>query len=225
MSATTPASPAISSSTPILDREIPVPAALAANAKTKRRSAIILLVIILVTAVLTVLMIRVPAVSEFFLKPAQRIQRFLDKALENTFSGHLQESTAMWRFWTLWLAIFPVIAVHELGHAIACKLVGFRIVAVRVKRLQISPPFRIKWVQKDLLPGASGVTLFVPNYSRHVRRRALAVFFAGPLANLISAFAVIFIIRSHIILCIVYRALDYRRTREPCPVSFQGVDL
>lgn len=96
------------------------------------------------------------------------------------------------------LAFLAAVVVHELGHVIAGKLAGFRLVSIHFGQLQITPPFHLKWHHTDPLPGAAGFVRNLPVYSKNLRLRELFVYFGGPAANLVSAIAVPLLIQTTI---------------------------
>jgi peptidase M50-like protein len=117
------------------------------------------------------------------------MERALNKAV-----GHLSVSNSemmtMLQLICPVLAFLAVVVVHELGHVIAGKLAGFRLVSINFGQLQITPPLHFKWQRKDPLPGALGFVQHLPVYTKHLRFREMVAYFGGPAANLICAFAI-----------------------------------
>lgn len=89
------------------------------------------------------------------------------------------------------LAFMALVVVHELGHVVAGKLAGFRVVSVQFGRLQITPPLHFKWNPRD--PEAAGFVQHLPVYSQNLRIRQLAAYSGGPAANLASAVVALFL--------------------------------
>jgi hypothetical protein len=162
---TTAGTAPISSSTPILDRLIPAPPPAAAEVKKAtswRRPVLISL-----AGVLLVIWL---AQRHYPGLPAYRAAAWL--------------LLAWWLLEPL-LALMTAVAVHEIGHTIAGKLMGFRFVLMRVGPLQIALPFRVQWKAERRPLGGGHVILF-PKHTRLLRIRSILMFLAGPAANLTS---------------------------------------
>jgi hypothetical protein len=107
-----------------------------------------------------------------------------DRAAASDFGGGV---LLLWLLFLLWL--FPVVALHEVGHALAARSVGFRIAWVHIGPFVIARKqmrqFR-KWVQtpKEFL----GSVVAFPLNGLDLERRALPFYAGGPLAS-----AVVFI--------------------------------
>jgi hypothetical protein len=87
------------------------------------------------------------------------------------------------------MALLVTIVIHESGHLLAGLCVGFRFSSMHIGRIQIDRPFRISRYQG---PGGwlSGSASLLPSKTEKLGLRALAITFAGPAANLLSAYAV-----------------------------------
>ena len=172
-----------SSSTPILDRIIPLQALPRSRWKSE------LLRALLGAAVAFLLAFVVYAVTHRTLKygPVTHL----------TFKHGLS-------VWTLILlvanvilfgvSVYLAIIIHETGHMIAGLCSGYRVDFVRFGPIQINPPFRVSRAPKFgvYLPGAA--SLFPPRKDR-VHARAVVFVLGGPLANLISAGCVLLLPR------------------------------
>jgi hypothetical protein len=135
-----------------------------------------------------------PTVLNWSEGPTQQMRKFLDRTIGNTLPSNLPEFLVwVWPLLSPWLALFTVLAVHELGHVLVGMFTGYRFISIRVGLLQINTPFRVTWGRKGSIPGAAGFALMVPTHSRGLRRRAIVKLLAGPLANLASGLAVIFL--------------------------------
>lgn len=89
------------------------------------------------------------------------------------------------------LAVVPVaIAVHEVGHVLGGLLAGFRFSTLRIGPLQIDRPLRIS-LQRASGAGYAGWASMHPTRRDRLRQRALLLVFAGPAASLLSAGAVL----------------------------------
>jgi Zn-dependent protease len=186
---TTPAPSQISSTTPILDRLVPPPALSAKpNRETPRWIGyVIAIVAVFVPSLWIWLMMTSATVLHWSSAPLDRINRAIDPPVPYT------ELMLLWRFLAPMLALLAVTVVHELGHVIAGKLVGFQLVSAYFGRLQIIPPFHLRWHRTDPLPGAAAFIRHLPVHSEHLRLRAMAVYAAGPAANFACALAFFFL--------------------------------
>lgn len=128
------------------------------------------------------------------LKLSSKVTPVMERALNKAFGGALSvgssEVMTMLQLISPVLAFVAVVVVHELGHVIAGKLAGFRLVSINFGQLQITPPLHFKWHRKDPLPGALGFVRHLPVYSRNLRWRLVAAYLGGPAANLLCAFAI-----------------------------------
>lgn len=82
--------------------------------------------------------------------------------------------------------------VHEFGHAVADLLCGFRIVWIRVRPVQFSPPGKWTWIWRwaSLRSGGVLAQLREPPGPWTVHKYFLSIL-AGPLANIASALVVL----------------------------------
>jgi len=92
--------------------------------------------------------------------------------------------------WLLFLlftfvAGFAAVALHEMAHAVAGVMVGFRFNSLRIGRLQFDRPFRIS-LYKGRGTGAGGWASLFPIKQDKLIWRAIAMLLAGPLSNLLS---------------------------------------
>jgi len=103
------------------------------------------------------------------------------------------DDSATFRFllagFAIFLVIFAAIVIHESGHLLAGLAVGFRFNAMHIGLMQIDRPFRISryrgsggWL--------SGAVNLLPKKTDRLSLRALLMVFAGPAANLLSAYVV-----------------------------------
>ena len=192
---TSPASAEVSSSTPILDRQLPAPPAMEPSV-THRRASIAILVLAFLVAILWLPLMDSPEFSRWAYQHAGPVARFLDNAFARNSSG-MSGLSLMWLFYSPFLALLAVVAMHELGHVVAGKFTGFRVLSVCVGPVEIIPPFHLKWSQQDRLPGAAGGAALVPLHNHSLRPRAIIMFLGGPAANLGTGFALAFLLPSH----------------------------
>jgi hypothetical protein len=87
-------------------------------------------------------------------------------------------------------AYYLMLAIHELGHVLAGLCAGFRCRSYRVGPLVISRPFRISLYRG---PGAivNGVAELYPVATSRLALRGVAMVAGGPVANFLSAAAVL----------------------------------
>jgi hypothetical protein len=83
------------------------------------------------------------------------------------------------------VAAFAAIAIHEMAHALAGVMAGFRFNSLRIGRLQFDRPFRIS-LYKGRGTGAGGWASLFPIKQDKLIWRAIAMLLAGPLSNLLS---------------------------------------
>lgn len=115
------------------------------------------------------------------------IERVLNRMDSRLFPNDASELVMLWNILSSVFALLAVIIVHELGHAVFGVLAGFRLLSLQVGSLQFSPPFRLRWQTKLLLPGYSGMAVLLPNRTQGLRLRGIVMVLGGPLANLASA--------------------------------------
>ena len=157
----------LSSSTPILDRLVPLPAL-----EPRRASPLTLLIGVCVGLAIGALWSRLPGWAS--------IARLIDETFES-----VADVPAHQFLIALFAALFAAIAIHELGHAAVGALVGFRVHSIRIARLQIEPPFRIS-IYRGSRSGARGWVALTPGRTDRLALRAATMAAAGPAANLLS---------------------------------------
>ena len=86
----------------------------------------------------------------------------------------------------LMTTLFLTIAIHEAGHAIVGRLVGFRIHSIRIWRLQLEFPPRLS-IFRGPMGGAGGWAICTPESTDNLAVRAGLMLFAGPAVNLLTA--------------------------------------
>ena len=182
----------VSSSTPILDRQL-LPAKRPLSPSRRRREfALGVSAAACVAAYTWLALMGSPEFSPRAYHFAGPILRFLDNAFGKNTPDELSALIILWRFLSPILAQLAITIVHELGHAVAGKFAGFRILFIGIGPLKIRPPFHLKWGGEGWLPDASGFTALSPIHSDGLRNRAIATLLGGPLANLATATLVMF---------------------------------
>ena len=75
----------------------------------------------------------------------------------------------------MWYSVLlPATAVHEAGHAIAGRLLGFRVHSIRVWRIEIHAPFRLGWYRGPR-SGVGGWAILSPDQMENLAPRAAAM--------------------------------------------------
>jgi hypothetical protein len=174
VSATSPVQTAISP-TPILDRQSPMP-----KMESKAATTGILLVIWLGLVVL--------ATTVFTFSQAPLIRsaaRWIGAVLRQMAPQEWTAITAVLFLFSLLVASFVAIAIHELAHAVVGVAVGFRFNSLRIGRLQFDRPFRIS-LYRGRGTGSGGWASLFPVRQDGLAWRAIAMLLAGPVSNLIS---------------------------------------
>ena len=128
-----------------------------------------------------------PAFFNFSGDLTRPISEYIDRWIESAYPAGLTIAGFAWLYVSVLLGLSSPIVVHEMGHAIAGKVLGFRILAIRAGYFQIDLPFHMQWSRTHSFPGAKGFVVLVPAHSQRLRPRAIGVYAAGPLANLASA--------------------------------------
>jgi hypothetical protein len=82
--------------------------------------------------------------------------------------------------------LFATVAIHEAGHAMVGRLVGFRVHSIRIWRLQLEFPLRLS-IFRGPMGGAGGWAICTPETTDRLAMRATVMFLAGPAVNLLSA--------------------------------------
>jgi len=160
-----------SSSTPILDRVIPLPT-LPKRPKRKWKSE--LLRALLGGAVTFVL--------AFVFMPAFRRGLFAMQSI------HLHAIFAREISYAIFVcaSYFLAMIIHETGHLIAGLCSGYRMNYMRVGPIQINSRFRVSRAPRSGV-GLAGLASLFPRRKDGVHARAIVYILGGPLANLISA--------------------------------------
>ena len=161
------------SATPILDCEVPLPTRPPVRIEAS------------VVSVAALFVISTAATFAFlFFGGPQVAERLLAAAISFLVSD--------WTVWRLLLvlastlaAYMVMMAVHELGHAIGGRSVGFAIQAVRVGPFHFGkgPTLTMDWRFTSFF---TGMTFTTPVGTHQLERRAFVMVAAGPLANLLS---------------------------------------
>jgi hypothetical protein len=84
------------------------------------------------------------------------------------------------------VATVVIVAIHEIGHAVAGAAAGLRVSGLRVGPLQLDHRFRISRYRGPVA-WSWGAASLVPVTTSHLRARAVAAILGGPAANLLSA--------------------------------------
>jgi len=162
------------SSTPILDRQAPLP---------KMESTAALSGIIL--AVWFGLVIATAFLFMFWHPPFVRSSVRWILAVTGAMTPlHWTGVTVILYFFFLLAASFAAVAVHELAHALVGVAVGFRFNSLRIGRLQFDRAFRIT-IYRGRGTGSGGWASLFPVRQDKLIWRAIAMLLAGPASNLI----------------------------------------
>ena len=95
-----------------------------------------------------------------------------------------------------WLAVFAAVVVHELGHFMAGRLLGFSLQALQLGPISIAYDHGNLRIRYQSTWGLGGFTAMqVPGISR-LRRKLLLYVLAGPAINLLCFFAAIVVMRN-----------------------------
>jgi hypothetical protein len=89
-------------------------------------------------------------------------------------------------------AFYAMLLIHELGHVIVGLVLGFRLRSLRIGPLLLHVPFRVAFYRG---PGAmvNGVAELIPVVTDNLAGRVVVMVLGGPLANILSAIAVLFL--------------------------------
>lgn len=91
----------------------------------------------------------------------------------------------------IFLVMFAAIVIHESGHLLVGLCVGFRFNGMHIGPMQIDRPFRIsRYRGAGSAHWLSGAVNLLPKKTDRLSLRALLMVFAGPAANLLSAYVV-----------------------------------
>jgi hypothetical protein len=123
--------------------------------------------------------------SPNFLTFAERIIQPAQHFLDTTLASLSPDWGGLIIFAGLPFLLFAVIVVHEIGHLVCGKCVGFRLMSIRFGPLRISPPFRVS-VKFEPKTGAAGFVSMIPGKSENLRSRAMIFILGGPVANLLA---------------------------------------
>ncbi len=91
-------------------------------------------------------------------------------------------------------ALFFAIAIHELGHLLAGRIVGFRFSSLQIGPFSLQLEHGKPRVRIDGAPTA-GYTRMRVDGARRLRRRLLIFIVAGPFANLLSASVIVLLVK------------------------------
>jgi len=158
---------------------------------------VVAIIVIAAVVMLIVVIMSSPRALELSYGPASKVNNFISRIFANTPGGDVAGPLILWLMLAPWLALFAIIAVHELGHLIAGKFAGFRFICMYLGPIEIAPPFRVKVRRKPRLPGAAGLTVLVPLHNHNLRSRAVVMLLAGPIANLITGFALALLVPNY----------------------------
>jgi hypothetical protein len=89
------------------------------------------------------------------------------------------------------------ILVHESGHALACRLVGFRILGVSLPYVAVNRTNTFWKVTWSTALGLSGSVRSLPLAGRNLRLRLFLTTSAGPCASILSGAFCAWVVRSH----------------------------
>jgi peptidase M50-like protein len=172
-----PSSPA--SKTPILDLDAPLPREQESTELTWRQSALIVFSILVVPAAIAVLSLS--EIGSRALRPLARIGGALQPLVR------LIDLHGLILVSVLFMIVpFVCLALHELGHLFAGRVVGFRFTSIQIGPLQFSRDygggrFRLQRQTPD-----GGEVDMILDRVRRLRKRLAFHVAAGPLANLAS---------------------------------------
>ncbi len=173
MSSTAKASPA-TTSTPILDRQAPLPPP--ANAVSGSIVALAMWFGLVFVFTVIILFWHSPLLESV----THRIFVDLDQVFPS--ANPLRFFIV---FVVAFVVIFVVTAIHELGHVFAGMLAGFRFNSLRVGRIQFDRPFRFS-LYRGKGAGSGGWASMFPTKLDNLVWRAVAMIFAGPAVNLLT---------------------------------------
>lgn len=197
---TTPAAPAISSSTPILDRVLPAPLPVEGSPQTQRDIKIILWIVGLSMGVGLFVLFQITSGLDASGDPGGQLVQFIRRAIGLLFPQDLSGYEMLLPAFFSAIAFFAAVTVHELGHLLAGRWSHFRLVSIQLGHVQITPPFHIRWRPRALVPGASGLVIMAPLDARSLRIRAIIMLLGGCAANLITGLSFTFLWPSHALL-------------------------
>jgi len=158
---------------------------------------VVAIIVIAAVVMLIVVIMSSPRALELSYGPASRINNFIDRIFANTPGGDVAGPLMLWLMFTPWLALFAIVGMHELGHVMAGKCTGFRIIGMYLGPIEIVPLFRMKLRRKARLPGAAGLTVLVPLHSHNLRSRAVVMLLAGPITNLVTGFGLALLVPNY----------------------------
>lgn len=175
-------SSASKSPTPILDLESPLPKKLRLDRLTWRQALLIVglpfVAVFLIVLTALVLIDSNPALAGIF--------RSIGTKFDNFFDGSGGQSPLL-LFSSYFLALFLVIAIHELGHVAGGLAVGFHFQRVRIGPLSLAKsPHGLKF-SLQRISELDGIALMSIRQLRRLRRNFAIFIAAGPFANLFSA--------------------------------------
>lgn len=167
------------SATPILDLIAPLPESRRVDRLNLRQALLIvgipLLAIFLI--VFTVAFLDIPAVTAVFNYVGSKVEAF--------FNAFGREGPLAFTIVNV-VTIFLAIGIHEFGHLVAGRSVGFSFEAIRIGPVAAArTPYGMKLVLRRLT-SLDGVSEMQIGKLRKVRRRLVIFIAGGPVANLIS---------------------------------------
>src|SRR5258708_4784595 len=175
------------SNTPLLDRIAPLPKPEGSDQTARHTGRLIGAIMgILLPVVCVAMMIWVPGALDFF----YRIFQPVNQALSRVMRLDNWALDTVFLLLSAWLAIIAAVVVHEIGHMIAGLGVGFRLNFIRFGPVQISPPFHVSLLPRSRTKGSGATSMLFATTDR-LRLRFIAMTLGGPMANLVSAFAVL----------------------------------
>jgi hypothetical protein len=103
---------------------------------------------------------------------------------------HWNGATPLLYFFALLAATFTAVAIHEIAHAVAGVIVGFRFNSLRIGRLQFDRPFRVS-LYRGRGTGSGGWASLLPVEQDRLILRTVIMLLAGPVSNLVSVFLLV----------------------------------
>ena len=166
--------------TPILDREAPLPD----PARSGSGMGIVLVFYLALASALTLgTVLGVPPILRRW------ILEDVPPWLETQRSQLATPLGLAWMLVSTIAALYAMVAIHELGHVLFGRAMGFRMQSLRIGPLELEEG-RLK-LHRRLGLATSGVANILPTRSDHLGLRSFAMVAAGPLANVVSGCAVL----------------------------------
>lgn len=120
----------------------------------------------------------------------ESLERRMMPDLPQMFVGHRPGGQLILLGFEVVMGFFLAITIHEVAHALVGVCVGFSFNSLRIGRLQFDRPFRIS-IYRGEGTWVGGWASMFPVKKDALAWRAMAMFFAGPAANLSAGFAAI----------------------------------